>query len=98
MNKKHKIYVFYGICVVLVLYFLNAIITTSHTMTEKELYEKQIRDKTFDINIFDLNALNNQDKTFLTYGEYIWKISIYMINIIFTFVIMLKIYIDEENE
>lgn len=97
MNKRHKIYLFYGICVCLVLYFLNAIITTSYNITEKELYEKSIKEKSFQLNIFDLNTLNKQDKTYLTYGEYIWKICTYILNIIFTLVIMLKIYIDEDE-
>lgn len=97
MNKRHKIYLFYGICVCLVLYFLNAIITTSYTITEKELYEKQIKEKSFDLNLFDINALQSKNKTYLTYGEYIWKISTYMLNIFFTLVIMLKIYIDENE-
>jgi hypothetical protein len=98
MKKKHKTYIFYAICVFLVIYFMQEIAFTTNEITQKELFENvNIKQNDFNLDIFDVNNIQNQDLEFQTYGQYIWKIAIYLINIIFTCVIMLKIYIDEEE-
>lgn len=90
LDYKVKLYIFYGISVLGIIYFIYDINTISSILSSNQLYLKDLSN----------NIINNQAQNFiydynLTIGGAIRKIAIDLIQIIFLVMFMTILYIHE---
>lgn len=84
-----------------ILFFFYSTFNICTEMTEKELIEREETHYKNDFVTFEVQSLEQlsiNDKNFLTYGQYIWKISQNLIQVIFLLVFMLMLYYGDDGK